>query len=252
MCDHTITDPPYTDHVHANLLGGTKGSKKKLGRVHITDAGFKAVNDELDFVTEILKLTKRWALFDCALEQLGDYKRVAPEEWVRSGIYTKIRAMPQLTGDRPGNRCEGCAILHSSEYRLSKAKAKTGEKMRWNNGGRHAYWKSTAETHDDLEWLTQEWLARPENRKATEVPTAKPLRYAREKIEQFTDVGNHIFDPYAASATYGIAAIVLGRHYTGCEIDPVVFEIALKNLRDPMAAIERRCGMKGWEKGYES
>ena len=180
--DCIITDPPYTAHVQANLLSSTiNGSVKKVA------AGFAPLAD-YDWVAGAVANTPRWSLFFCALEQLGEYRSADVEHHIRSGIYCKMRAMPQLSGDRPGARCEGVAIFHGDA------------KKKWNGKGTHAY-----------------WLAMPEHRKETEHPTAKPTLLAMRLVELFSDPGETVFDPFAGTGAIGRACALLGRNYIGCD-----------------------------------
>ena len=193
--DHVIADPPYTAHVHANLLSTTAGHTSEV------DATFDHLTN-LDFVRECTGIAKRWSLFFCAIEQLGEYQAENPQEWIRSGIYRKQRAMPQMSGDRPGNACEGIAIFHRS-----------GRK-RWNGHGTHAMWE-----------------AMPEDRSTTQHPTAKPLDLMLQLVTLFTDPDETILDPFAGSGTTGVAALRLGRRFIGIEKDPKYFQLACDRLR---------------------
>jgi site-specific DNA-methyltransferase (adenine-specific) len=61
-------------------------------------------------------------------------------------------------------------------------------------------------------------------------PTQKPIALMRWIIENYTDEGDTIFDPYMGSGTTGIAAVQLGRNFIGCEIVPEYFAIAQKRI----------------------
>ena len=137
----------------------------------------------------------------CSLEQLSDYQAAAPSEWIRSGIYHKQQAIPQLSGDRPGNSCEGLAIFHPK-----------GRK-RWNGRGTHAFWEAV-----------------PEKRAATHHPTAKPLLLMLQLVELFTDPGDLIIDPFAGSGTTGVAALRLGRRFIGIEANTEYHALATERL----------------------
>lgn len=192
--DHIVTDPPYTEHVHGNMVSKTKGSP-----VQRVEAGF----EHLDVVTGVadmvgfIDLAKRWSMFFCAVEQLGEYKAADPTRWIRSGIYRKQRAIPQLTGDRPGNACEGLAIFHA----LGRKK--------WSGGGTHAFWE-----------------AMPEDRAVTEHPTAKPLALMLNLIRLFTDPDDVILDPFCGSGTTLVAALRLGRRAIGIEVNPTYAKLS--------------------------
>lgn len=188
--DVVYTDPPYTEHVQQRMLAGKKASNISRAYTRQVSCDFEALSD-YSFVPALVALSRRWTLIHCAVEQLGAYKDALPELWVRSGIYCKLRAMPQMTGDRPGNRCEGVSIFHAK-----------GRKH-WNGGGGHAY-----------------WAAMPENRKVTRHPTAKPLLLAMRLVDLFTDPGDEVFDPFCGTGTIGIACGLLGRNYYGVDNKP--------------------------------
>jgi len=42
-----------------------------------------------------------------------------------------------------------------------------------------------------------------------------------------------VFDPFAGSATTGVAALALGRRFMGCEADVGHIELAIKRLTNP-------------------
>lgn len=191
--DVTICDPPYTARVHRNLMRVDKGKPSRVA------SEFPPLED-LDFVSELVRVTRRWVLIFCALEQFGDYQRAAPGVWIRSGIYHKQRACPQLSGDRPGNSCEGVAIFHRSG------------KKRWNGGGHHAFWS-----------------AMPEARTVNEA--AKPLALMIELVRLFSEPDERILDPFMGSGTTGVAALRLGRRFVGLDIREEQFRHSAARLR---------------------
>lgn len=186
--DHTLTDPPYPERVQGEgrMFSTTPGK-----RAREVSAGFAARAPLESFVPGILALTRRWSLIFCDLESLGAFVDVAQAEHVRSGLYVKTRAQPQLTADRPGSGAEGIAIYHG-----------TGEKKRWNNGGK-----------------ANVWYACPENRKTAMHPTSKPVMLAAQLLEAFTDPDELIFDPFAGAGNVGLACLLTGRRYYGLELD---------------------------------
>ncbi len=184
IVDALITDPPYSAIVHETMK--TKGTLTN-GVLRKVDPGFDHLSN-FDFVPRFVALARRWSLFFCALEDFGRYQAADPACYVRSGIYAKGRAMPQITGDRPGNRCEGIAIFHPK-----------GRK-RWNGGGTAGL-----------------WVGHPESRKITGHPTAKPVLLCMRLIELFTDPGETVLDPFAGSGAIGLACVAMGRGYLGIE-----------------------------------
>ena len=61
-------------------------------------------------------------------------------------------------------------------------------------------------------------------------PTQKPSELVQTLIEQFSDEGDIILDPFLGSGTTAIAAVKTNRHYIGFELDPNYFDIACKRL----------------------
>jgi site-specific DNA-methyltransferase (adenine-specific) len=61
-------------------------------------------------------------------------------------------------------------------------------------------------------------------------PTQKPIELLKRCIEASTQEGDFILDPFAGSATTGVAAIALNRRFCGIEADNSYVELALKRL----------------------
>jgi site-specific DNA-methyltransferase (adenine-specific) len=61
-------------------------------------------------------------------------------------------------------------------------------------------------------------------------PTEKPARIAEILIEQSTEVGALVADPFFGSASTGVAALSLGRHFMGSDTSPAALELAQQRL----------------------
>jgi len=66
-------------------------------------------------------------------------------------------------------------------------------------------------------------------------PTQKPVILMRWLIENYTQPGDTVFDPFMGSGTTGVACMQLGRNFIGCEIDPQYFAIAERRIKDAAA-----------------
>jgi site-specific DNA-methyltransferase (adenine-specific) len=214
--DHVVTDPPYSAVTHAGALGD--GGASAL-------VDFASVNaDELiGYVALCAPLVRRWVIATV------DWRHILPLEqrtpaglrFVRFGIWAKPNGAPQFTGDRPATGWEAMAILHSTEGRL-----------RWNGGGRHGvyyYPKLNAPEH----------------------PTEKPAGLLMLLLNDFTDPGESILDPFMGSGTTLVAAKRLGRTAVGIEREERYCEIAARRCsQGALSFVERdRCSDGGEVQG---
>ena len=65
-----------------------------------------------------------------------------------------------------------------------------------------------------------------------EHPTPKPLCLMRWLIEEITEPGWTILDPFCGSGTTGVACVQTGRKFIGIEIDPVYADIARRRISE--------------------
>jgi site-specific DNA-methyltransferase (adenine-specific)/modification methylase len=61
-------------------------------------------------------------------------------------------------------------------------------------------------------------------------PCPKPLAFVQRVISRFSYEGGAILEPFMGSGTTGVAAVKLGRKFTGIEIDPGYFDIACRRI----------------------
>lgn len=213
--DHCITDPPYSEHVHAKSLAAPLKVRNATARKNIRpqprkrDLGFVSLTPALqrDVALELARVVRRWVLIFCDPEAIGTWRYAlagAGLDVVRVGVWIKPNGAPQFTGDRPGTGYESIVIAH-----------RKGRK-RWNGGGTHAVW-----THP---------IATGSYGAERVHATQKPLPLMLELIELFTEPGELIVDPFAGSASCGVAALRRGRSYAGCEIDPVAAALAAEQI----------------------
>lgn len=193
--DCVLSDPPYSSRTHE---GARTGSWSRDGDSPNKLLTFDSITPEqfVEFARQAVRVSKRWVITFCdwryahLLEDVG---------LVRLGAWFKNNPAPQFTGDRPAQGWEAIAILH-----------RPGKK-RWNGGGKAATWiynKVNAEDH----------------------PSQKPLDILRDIIEKFSDPGETILDPFAGSASTGVACIQTGRSFVGIEKDEKFFQVAQKRL----------------------
>jgi hypothetical protein len=215
--DVVLTDPPYTEHVQANVRSCSTNGTVKVKEYDLKFDPLVAY----DHVPALLEVASRWVLCFCALEQLGDYQRAAggPRQkggaHVRSGIWRKQQAAPQLSGDRPANSCEGWALLH-----------RPGGKLKWNGRGQHAFHDGTRGTGDvrhgcatanELEEQAAYMKGEPPSfvehgreRAEKRHPAQKPAGLCAQLAAWFVNEGDTVLDPYAGSGALGWASFDRG------------------------------------------
>ena len=63
-------------------------------------------------------------------------------------------------------------------------------------------------------------------------PTQKPLELMEKLIAKHSNPGDLVIDPFLGSGTTAVAALRLGRRFSGCDIDRGYVDIARERLRD--------------------
>ena len=124
----------------------------------------------------------------------------------------------------------GCrCFTHSTETLLWATKAPKGSKhkytfhyqdMKAENGGKQmkSVWQFPA--------------AGRKEKQHGKHPTQKPVALIDRCLRASTNPGDVVFDPFAGSASTGIAALMLGRHFIGSEFDLRYATIGLFRLTD--------------------
>jgi hypothetical protein len=138
------------------------------------------------------------------VEASGTYQDLLGKKYRRTCTWVKVDGAPQLTGDRPAQGTE----------HLVCAWARPG-RSRWNGGGKHGvYYHRVRDGHPRLH------------------PTQKPVPLLKDLLQDFTQPGDVILDPFMGSGSVGIACLDMdmGRRYIGIEIDPARFHVARHRL----------------------
>lgn len=206
--DVMITDPPYSEHVHKNAT-----SQSVKGGARHRDLGFAHLGDPLrDYIATCAAAVKRWSCVFSDIESSQDLARAVVEregEYVRTLPWVRW-SMPQLSGDRPAQGFEHVLLFWGS----------SAGKKSWNGSGSLTHFSQLAMRGD-------------EKHKAE-----KPLDLCLDLVSMFSNPGEWIYDPFAGSGAIGRACQLLGRHYTGTEIDPLWHARANARLASPLSTIE--------------
>lgn len=212
--DVTITDPPYSPAIEelARSLGSRNLPDRK--KVRRRDFEYDGLTPELraGVAQEIARLTKRWALIFTDVEGLADWINdlsAAGMKYVRCGAWFRKNNTPQISGDRPAVGFEAVAIFHG----------RGRGRMHWNGGGLPARWTDPI-VH-----------SQSRSRNDNDHPTPKPVGLLETLVRLFSDPGELILDPFAGSATTGVAAVHLGRRFIGYEKKLRWYTAARRRLR---------------------
>lgn len=224
--DHVITDPPYSEHTHSKQRRGGhdleakgNGKRTKAGISRARDLGFESLKPEVlaGAAAHFCRVARRWILVFSDVESchLWRDELTVGLEYVRTGAWRKLGATPQFTGDRPATGFEVITIAHPK-----------GRK-KWNGGGRHGWWE--VEEMGDPVWVEPIVLNRGKNEPRLHT-TQKPLPLMVQLLEDFTDRGDLILDPFMGSGTTLRAAKDLGRRAIGIELREQDCEIAAERM----------------------
>jgi DNA modification methylase len=209
--DHVITDPPYSAVVHARSIRRTtlpdvRDQPCRATRAH--DFGFESLSDELlsECCAQFARLANRWRIVFADMETAEKWRGGIGGEYIRTGIWVKDRAMPQISGDRPGSRAELFTIAHRAG------------KKRWNAGGDGNVYQCPVVTNAN-------------GHRRDRVHTAqKPIGLMHDLLRDFTDPDDVVFDPFCGSGTTGVAALQLGRRAILIEQNPEFAAIATERM----------------------
>lgn len=198
--DVMIVDPPYSKHVHKNAT-----SQSAKGGARHRELGFEHLTDDLRiFIAHGAANIRRWSLIYSDVEGLADWRKdcidagvtyIRPIPWVRW-------SMPQLSGDRPPTGCEFVTAFWGSQK---------GRKS-WNGPGNLTHLAHTCLRGDGKH------------------KTEKPLDQLLDLVSWFTNPGDHVVDLCAGAGTTGLACRLLGREFTGFELDPNWAKVANDRL----------------------
>ncbi len=176
--DMVLTDPPYSQHVHANL----GKERRNDGHAIREELAFPplTVADIGDLASEFVRVCRGWIViftdfylsstWGRALEQAGG-------AWVRTGQWVKSNPMPQMTGDRPACGAEDIVIGHA-----------VGKNMKWHGGGHAAIWRGPRDLN-------------------SEHPNQKPAWLIQALLGSFAPAGGLVLDPFFGSGTTAFAAL---------------------------------------------
>lgn len=200
---HIISDPPYEESTHKNI-GGIKRNDGGHVTEKLTFASIDGIRAET--IAAIEPICNGWAILFCTTEGVARWADVINPsrlKYKRACAWIKPDAMPQMNGQGPANGLE-CFVASWN----GKGHA------RWNAGGKRGVY-----TH----------LTNQRDRDGRH-PTEKPIPLMRELLQDFTNPGDTILDPFMGSGTTGVACAKMGRKFIGIELDKKYFDIACERI----------------------
>ena len=201
--DVMITDPPYSEHVHANAT-----SSSSRGGTRHRDFGFSHIDHTYrEAIASWAKRAKRWSVVYSDVEGAHhtiDAVTSAGVEYVRTVPWVRW-SMPQLSGDHPPQGFEKVLLFHAK-----------GRKH-WSGPGN----------------LTH--LAHPCLRGEGKHKAEKPLAQLLDLVSWFSDESETVFDPFMGSGTTALACLMLGRCFVGSELDMHWFEHASARINSELS-----------------
>lgn len=216
--DHIITDPPYEAEAHQQQVQVRKsGRGRRLENVSlIPGLSFEPLraSSRTDFAREMVRVSRGWILAFCQIEAVGKWRkalRASGASYKRTCIWLKPNAMPQFSGDRPGQGYEVFVCAWASPGRSE-----------WNAGGKSGVYVAPIPRGDSRYHETQ-----------------KPFGLMAEIISDFTKPGDLILDPFAGSGTTLVAAKKLERQFIGFEKIDSYCDVANQRISDPLFLPDR-------------
>src|SRR5678815_4969510 len=114
----TLTDPPYSEHVHSKSKRGDTNRSDHIATVREFGFDCRSPDSRRFAAAEFARLTRRWVLIFSDVESAHLWREdleCAGLRYVRTGAWIKPDAAPQFTGDRPAAAMESIVIAHPFE-----------------------------------------------------------------------------------------------------------------------------------------
>lgn len=205
--NHIVSDPPYEAFMH-NAKASANRRIRTDGRVEIKALDFSSIDHiRGDVVGQSSSICKGWFIVFCTPEGIGKWAEAinaSSMKYKRACTWVKPDSTPQLNGQGPAMGAENFVCAWAGDGYA-----------RWNAGGKRGVY-----TH----------LTNAKDRDGRH-PTEKPRTLMLEIVQDFTNPGQSILDPFMGSGTTGIACLQSGRKFIGIERDDHFFEVALERIR---------------------
>ncbi len=197
--DLVVTDPPYGDINHISRLH--ERAKYKNGPIRKLHKGTADLVDfEWDIVlSELNRISSQW-IYIFAGDKTGYIRSYFSERdcMTRYGIWEKTNPTP----------------LHGQYIWLSSVELFAIIRKR----------------NATFNYFCQSPVLRYSTGSSKDHPTQKSLELIKELILSSSSPGDLVFDPFIGSGTTAVAALKLGRHFYGCDINPEYVKLANERI----------------------
>lgn len=201
--DHVISDPPYEDELH-QAIGRIR---RNDGREMIQDLGFDGINaSRADISKALVEASRGWLIVFTLAEGVRAWRdpvQASGGKWDTVLAWIKPDASPRFNGQGAARGFE-CAVT-----------AWCGKGYRkWNGGGKRGVYTHCVNVG-----------------RQGEHPTEKPLPLMMDLVQDYTQLGDVICDPFCGSGTTGVAAVRLGRRFIGIEQQEKWFDLSRRRIQ---------------------
>lgn len=227
--DGLITDPPYSSGGFTRSdRAATPASKYRSADAKSELPDFAGDNrDQRSFLS--------WAmLWLCECYRL--LKPGAP-----AAMFTDWRQLPVMS-----DAFQAGGFVWRGVAPWTKRSASRPQMGRFRNDAEYLVWGSRGPLpqRTDVGVLPGSWDVAPVTSSEREHITEKPVEVMRGVVA-IVPHGGLVLDPFAGSASTGIACLQTGRSFLGLEQDPVIFARAVERLRAHDAGISVRAARAG-------
>ena len=201
--DLIVTDPPYK-----LILGAGGGAFGQDKRTYYSELKMMSDGISEDILDEFMRILKNpnlylWGNWKLIL----DYLKYFEDKQVFTNLLCWHKSNPApLCSNKFLNDTEYCLFVRGKGVKLY--------------GGYHDH---------NTYWITK---ANTEDKDKYQHPTIKPLPIIQQMIENSSQPGDIVFDPFLGSGTTAVACKLTNRNFIGCEIDEKYIPIIEQRLRD--------------------
>jgi site-specific DNA-methyltransferase (adenine-specific) len=215
--DAIVTDPPYGNSNHDGDYNAVLNALRGIENKPIANDDEASMREVVDaMLTEAARLLPKDASACCVFTSGGGGPRLAfswlAERMNRLGL--QFFHLPIWDKRNPG-----LGHRYRRQYEMIMVAHRAGGRIRWNVHGRA------------VPNILSMMPPPPHKRQH---PNEKPLELITGLVDTHSNIGDHILDPFMGSGTTGVAAIRLGRKFTGVEIDPDYFDIACHRIGEAL------------------